>query len=145
MDNDQENEYWRDKFKKEIEEMNQDSEEESILLEEEELEAILESVENETFNDPDDAEEFFNKKLEEINMVRKKMYKPRPRVIKETNVYEEFFTKQETESIFNGTFFMDEKTEKQMIFNFDNRIGRYPEGWRHLENFINYRQKFPNA
>lgn len=77
------------------------------------------------------------------------MNKPRPLNIgKEKDIYEKFLDEElnQVESEFTGNeWYLTEENEKRWLRDKDNSIGRYPDGWRHLENYVSYKTINPEA
>lgn len=54
----------------------------------------------------------------------------------------EHFLDNSTETIeseFKGKWFLKEDEAKKFFKQIDDSIGRYPHGWRHMENYVNYK------
>jgi hypothetical protein len=49
------------------------------------------------------------------------------------------------EPMFGGEFEMDEKNERIYLESVTQSIGRYPLGFRHYENFVNYKMVVKDA
>lgn len=110
------------------------------------MDALLDAVENETLGSEQDAIEFFEKKYKEITSVRKKLNKRRPRVIEQPERMETFLEESEPlESQFRGKWYLNEKDAKRFFKEVDDKIGRYPEGWRHYETFVTFKAMHKDA
>lgn len=70
---------WRVQAKKEIDEMNADSEDEHYTFEEEELEALLEQIEKETFFNDEEAVKFFEDHYQKLSETKFKWCKDKSR------------------------------------------------------------------
>merc|ERR1711957_549171 len=125
---------------------NESDEDEHYDFEEDEMDALLDAVENETLGNEEDAVAFFEKKYKEITSVRKKLNKRRPRVIEQPDRMETFLEESEPiESQFHGKWYLNEKDAKRFFKEVDDKIGRYPEGWRHMEAFVTFKAMHKDA
>jgi hypothetical protein len=84
-----------------------------------------------------------------------KRYKPNTKLKQRKEMKESFKTKDVYESmtsephpvnsLYDEAFFLDEKSVKQFFTDIEHSIGRYPNGFRHYENYANYSIVNPNS
>jgi hypothetical protein len=116
MSQEEQNAYWRDQFRKELDEIKNESDgEECYDFEEEEMDELLDAVENETLGSEEDAIAFFEKKYKEITSVRKKLNKKRPRFMGVRDPIETFLedNMDPIESQFHGKWYLNERDAKR--------------------------------
>ena len=133
----------RAQVKKEIDEMNADSEDETYEFQEDELEALLDEVEKETFTTEEEAIAFLEEKHKQISNVRIKANKKPKLILKSPNTpddpYEEHLqTKEMVESQYENEWVLDKNSLNEYFKQMEDGIGRYPHGFRHYESYANY-------
>lgn len=118
----------------------------------EKLDKILEEAGLLQFKTEEEAVKWLNEKLQkeftrEINYTYrgpKKQEPEHPR--RKYDRYYQFLKRHEApESLTTGSFFLSPKDFNEEMDYLENEIGRYPIGFRHYENYQNYRLKYPNA
>lgn len=141
-------EQWRAQMKKEIDEMNEDSEEEGYLeLTEEALEDFLNKVEQQIFYTEEEAEKWIDANYHKFITKRVQMFRHRGRNWRNdrTDLEKQFFSRTQIESKYDGDLVLSETQKRQFLEQVDDTIGRYPHGWRHYESFVNYKVVNPDA
>lgn len=130
--------------------MNADSEDETYEFQEEELEALLDQVEKETFATEEEALAFLEEKHKQISQVRIKANKKQKlkQKAKPDNIdqYEEYFgNKVEVQSQYENEWVLDKESMDAYFKQMEDGIGKYPNGFRHYESFANYKLVNPDA
>lgn len=139
--NDEAKALWREQMKKEIDEMNEDSEEEGYLeLTEESLEDFLNKIEQQIFFTEEEAEKWIDEHYHKFVSKRRKHFKHRGKNIynTQTDLEKLFYDNTRVESNYDGDIQFSEPLREKMWRQVDDSIGRYPHGWRHYESFVNY-------
>lgn len=135
-------------MKKEVAEADADSEEESYNLDEEQLDALLDAAEKEIFQSEEDAIKYFEEYYKQIKAKRVKLNKYRPRIpdTRDEQDIQILEDAHEVESLIAGEeWVLDEKTARKYYKDLDNSFSRYPNGFRHYENFANYKLMNPQS
>ena len=148
VDFEAEKEKWREQMKKEVAEADADSEEESYNLDEEQLDALLDAAEKEIFQSEEDAIKYFEEYYKQIKAKRVKLNKYRPRIpdTRDEQDIQILEDAHEVESLLAGEeWVLDEKTARKYYKDLDNGFSRYPNGFRHYENFANYKLMNPQS
>ena len=146
--NDEAKALWREQMKKEIDEMNEDSEEEGYLeLTEESLEDFLNKIEQQVFFTEEEAEKWIDEHYHKFVSKRRKHFKHRGKNIfnTQTDLEKLFYDNTRVESTYDGDLQFSEPLREKMWRQVDDSIGRYPHGWRHYESFVNYQVINPHA
>jgi len=132
-------------FKKELEEMNADSEDETYNFDEDEMEELLEKVENSVFATEEDAIKYFEEYYEKIKAKRLKLNRFRVRKPDTRDKYDKIFDEdKEIRSKVGDEWVLDTDTAKRFYKDLDNNLCRYPHGFRHYESFANYKLSQPH-
>jgi len=148
MDIEEEKAMFRAQFQKELNEIKNASDEDEFYdFNEEEMNQILDEVEETMFADDDEALAFFEKKYKEAKAVRSRPFKVRQRKPDDKPFYEKLLEHEMNpmESSYaepRDRISMGKEDDARMIREKENTIGRYPQGWRHLENFVNFKLMF---
>lgn len=114
----------------------------------EKFDEIIEEITNkEGLEDPEFANAFFEEQWNKIKNYRIKKNKPlKPKYLdSEQPEQDPFKDPNEYTSMALGDFLPDQENYDKMHEYEQERIGRYPHGFRHLENFANYSQERRDA
>lgn len=69
------------------------------------------------------------------------MKKKRPEL---TEILDELTYQDHAESLIDGKFLPTPRNYFKEIDRIESKIGRYPVGFRHYENYFNYSMKYPD-
>lgn len=145
-------------IKAELEKAKVEFEEDGDILgiEEEKLDEIIDKIVTMNFPTEEDMINFFDEQYKKA--IKRTRYRWRKKKHNKSNIWqsasvpagEDYLNKTNTyerggESMFLDEWFMD---KRNLFIEWDrqqNLIGKYPQGFRHFENYVNYRQVFPDS
>lgn len=109
-------------------------------LDEDEFNAFLDDVEKKIFMSEEEAEVWMEE--EYMKVANKRQYPTRhPKLKLNEDTLEQFFAEPEqpVESLLTDEWILTEEHYHRWLTRQNERIGRYPEGFRHFESLTNYR------
>lgn len=131
---------------KEYAEMLADSEDENIEIDEEKMEELLDMVCQRDFMTPEEADEFLEERFEALQEIRVRPNKVRKQKGPEPDLYDRVLAEPRTaESKMESHWVVDQENHDLYFDNWEQRIARYPEGFRQYENYANYQIKYPGS
>ena len=132
---------------KEMAEMNADSEDENIDLDDEQMEELFEQVVRRDFMTEEEAEDFLEQKFEELKLIRVRPNKQKRKDwTKQPDHFEHLLDEpRPVETMLKDEWVIDQESHNRYFKNVDSRVARYPEGFRQFENYANYQLRYPGS
>lgn len=104
-----------------------------------ELETFIDEVEKRVFMDEEEAEKWMEEQYEKID--NKRQYPTRyPKLKINEDPIDQYFEedKEPVQSLHEDEWVLTEENYHRWFSRINDRIGRYPSGFRHFESFANY-------
>ena len=117
-------------------------------MDEEDFKKMYDQLQTIDVENEEEVQKIVQEKVKEwFNKKNKKRYQPKPSPDKKKNPYE-YMLQDDRESIYSIAqdefiLSLENKHKHRKIIN--SNIGRYPIGFRHFENYDNYRVKHPES
>ena len=115
-------------------------------LDDETFQQLIDQADKEDFGTEEEAKAFFDSKLKEWSRIKtkKQVVKEDPR--EKTDPYYAMLKEDKPiASRFSNHFDLDDEDYHSYMDMVEASIGRYPVGFRHYENYENYRSQFPGS
>lgn len=116
-------------------------------IDDETFQKMIEEAEKLDFKTEEDAKAYFDERLKDWSK-RVKLSKRKVVVDKreqEDPYYAMLKREDPIESRYEDHFDLEPEAIHRYLDEIDRNIGRYPEGFRHYENYENYRSVYPDA
>lgn len=115
-------------------------------MDEESFNALVEEAEKREFETEEEAKAFFDSQLKEYSRLKLKKRKVKVDEREATDPYYAMLkTEKPIESRYLNQWDLSDEDYHRYMDEVERNIGRYPEGYRHYENYENYKVANPEA
>ena len=115
-------------------------------MDDETFEKLMDEAQKQHFTTEEDAKVYFDDKLKEFSRLKMRKRKVAPDEREAADPYYAMMKEErEIASRFVNHFDLDDEDYHAYLDNDERNIGRYPEGFRHYENYENYKTANPQS